>query len=151
MHCSLSRIKKGKSASGISATQSTIRPSQLGDNMLDLLKRSLEADRLYTPPTTHTPASHDDPTLLCAVHLSLSLSQLLTSISRFLRARKFDVPKAHKQFAATEAWRHKHDVANLYATFDSDELESSKRFYPRWTGRRDKVRQRGAHLSSCCK
>jgi len=74
----------------------------------------------------------------------ISLSQRLTSkflTSRFLRARKFDAPKAHKQFAATEAWRHKHDVANLYAAFDPDELESSKRFYPRWTGRRDKVRR----------
>ena len=63
------------------------------------------------------------------------------STSRFLRARKFDVAKAHNQFAATEAWRLEHDVPNLYATFDPDELESSKRFYPRWTGRRDKVRQ----------
>jgi hypothetical protein len=30
-------------------------------------------------------------------------------------------------------------VLDLYASFDSDELESAKRFYPRWTGRRDKV------------
>lgn len=30
-------------------------------------------------------------------------------------------------------------MLDLYATFDSDELESAKRFYPRWTGRRDKV------------
>jgi len=69
--------------------------------------------------------------------------------SRFLRARKFDVAKAHKQFAATEAWRLEHNVHNLYATIDPDELESSKRFYPRWTGRRDKVRQAiiGPHVS----
>ena len=60
--------------------------------------------------------------------------------SRFLRARKFDTVKAHKQFAAAEAWRRENDVLNLYVTFDPDELESTKRFYPRWTGRRDKVR-----------
>ena len=30
-------------------------------------------------------------------------------------------------------------MLDLYATFDPDELESAKRFYPRWTGRRDKV------------
>ena len=30
-------------------------------------------------------------------------------------------------------------MLDLYTTFDSDELESAKRFYPRWTGRRDKV------------
>jgi hypothetical protein len=29
------------------------------------LKRSLEAEHLYTAPTPHTPASHDDATLLC--------------------------------------------------------------------------------------
>lgn len=30
-------------------------------------------------------------------------------------------------------------MGNLYATFDPEEMESAKRFYPRWTGRRDKV------------
>ncbi|KAI0246368.1 CRAL-TRIO domain-containing protein [Lactifluus subvellereus] len=84
-------------------------------------KRSLQQAQLYTPPFDHAPASHDDVTLL-----------------RFLRARKFDPVKAHKQFAATEAWRRKNDVLNLYAAFDPDDLESAKRFYPRWTGRRDK-------------
>lgn len=39
------------------------------------------------------------------------------------------------------ARRKEHDVVNLYATFDPAEFESSKRFYPRWTGRRDKVLQ----------
>ncbi|KAF8477977.1 CRAL-TRIO domain-containing protein, partial [Russula ochroleuca] len=85
------------------------------------LKRSLRDQGLYSPPEGISPASHDDATLL-----------------RFLRARNFDPAKAHKQFAATEAWRRENRVLDLYATFDSDELESAKRFYPRWTGRRDK-------------
>lgn len=67
--------------------------------------------------------------------------------SRFLRARNFDPAKAHKKFAATEAWRSENRVLDLYATFDSDELESAKRFYPRWTGRRDKV---SVNLSMQC-
>jgi len=29
-------------------------------------------------------------------------------------------------------------MPNLYASFDPDEIESSKRFYPRWTGQWDK-------------
>ncbi|KAF8879486.1 CRAL-TRIO domain-containing protein [Infundibulicybe gibba] len=58
--------------------------------------------------------------------------------SRFLRARGFDPSQAQKQFADAESWRRKHDVDNLFATFDAEEFESAKRFYPRWTGRRDK-------------
>ena len=60
--------------------------------------------------------------------------------SRFLRARRYDPAKAHDQFAKTEAWRKENDVDNLYATFPTDEMQRAKLFYPRWTGRRDKVR-----------
>jgi hypothetical protein len=87
-------------------------------------KENLEKANLYTPladSTVNSRASHDEPTLL-----------------RFLRARRFDPAKAQKQFADAERWRKEHEVANLYATFDPVEFESSKRFYPRWTGRRDK-------------
>lgn len=59
---------------------------------------------------------------------------------RFLRARNFDLAAAQKQLADTESWRRTNDVDNLYATFDPMEFEKAKRFYPRWTGRRDKVR-----------
>ncbi|KAH9973921.1 CRAL/TRIO domain-containing protein [Russula compacta] len=102
-------------------TQHDMASSHSHSQSLNDLKRSLEAHRLYRPPSPDTPASHDDATLL-----------------RFLRARKFDPAKAHKQFASTETWRRKNDVLNVYATFDPDELESAKRFYPRWTGHRDK-------------
>lgn len=64
---------------------------------------------------------------------------LTTCVRRFLRARRFDTVKAQKQFADAEAWRVKHNVDELYSTFPVDELEDSRRFYPRWTGRRDKV------------
>ncbi|KAI0714077.1 CRAL/TRIO domain-containing protein [Cerioporus squamosus] len=79
--------------------------------------------RLYTPaadPDRPRP-SHDEVTLL-----------------RFLRARRFDPKKAMKQFADSEAWRAKHNVEALYASFPVDEFEGARRFYPRWTGRRDK-------------
>ncbi|KAL1743664.1 CRAL-TRIO domain-containing protein [Schizophyllum fasciatum] len=85
-------------------------------------KADLAAAKLYTPGAPGGEPSHDDSTLL-----------------RFLRARKFDPKAAQKQFAATELWRKEHDVDRLYATFDPDEFEAAKHFYPRWTGRRDKT------------
>ncbi|KAI0051084.1 CRAL/TRIO domain-containing protein [Auriscalpium vulgare] len=88
---------------------------------LQTFKKTLQAAKLYTPATGDAPASHDDTTLL-----------------RFLRARKLDPVKAQAQFSATEEWRRKNDVVNLYATFPTDEFEHAKQFYPRWTGRRDK-------------
>jgi len=60
---------------------------------------------------------------------------------RFLRARRYDEDKAQKQFSDAEAWRRQHDVDELFRTFDTSEMELSRKFYPRWTGRRDKVRR----------
>ena len=53
--------------------------------------------------------------------------------------RGFNPTAAQKQFGDTEAWRKKNDVDRVFAEFDTDEFEDAKRFYPRWTGRRDKV------------
>ncbi|KIP03736.1 hypothetical protein PHLGIDRAFT_110447 [Phlebiopsis gigantea 11061_1 CR5-6] len=86
-------------------------------------RQDLAEAHLYAPADggSLTASSHDDPTLL-----------------RFLRARRFDPKKAQQQFAEAEAWRAKHNVDEMFATFPVDEFETSKRFYPRWTGRRDK-------------
>ncbi|KAH9917953.1 CRAL/TRIO domain-containing protein [Fomitopsis serialis] len=91
------------------------------DRAFATFKDILHNAHLYAPPAGTAPASHDDPTLL-----------------RFLRARRFDPAKALKQFQDAEAWRKQHRVDTLYATFDPDEFESTRKFYPRWTGRRDK-------------
>ncbi|KAK0437980.1 CRAL/TRIO domain-containing protein [Desarmillaria tabescens] len=80
---------------------------------LQVFKDTLIEAKLYRPVTETEKASHSDVTLL-----------------RFLRARRFDISKAQKQFSDTEVWRKKHDVDRLFATFDDDEFESSKRFYP---------------------
>ncbi|KAI0688840.1 CRAL/TRIO domain-containing protein [Earliella scabrosa] len=89
----------------------------------DAFKQSIAKAGLYHPPADpdRPRPSHDDPTLL-----------------RFLRARRFDPQKALKQFADSEAWRAKHRVPALHASFPTDEFETTRRFYPRWTGRRDK-------------
>ncbi|KAJ7695761.1 CRAL/TRIO domain-containing protein [Mycena rosella] len=81
-------------------------------------KRALVDAKLYDPAQ---PSAPDDPNLL-----------------RFLRARSWDPAAALKQFSDAEAWRRKNDVDKLFAAFDPTELENSRRYYPRWTGRRDK-------------
>lgn len=96
-----------------------LSPAQ--EEALATFKANLAEANLYTFPSNPANASHDDPTLL-----------------RFLRARGFNPVAAQKQFSDAENWRKQHGVDNLYNTFDVDEFESSKRFYPRWTGRRDK-------------
>lgn len=65
------------------------------------------------------------------------------STSRFLRARSFQPTAAVAQFKRSEEWRKEIDMDNLYANGVSPEdLEHTRLFYPKWTGRRDKVRGR---------
>lgn len=49
------------------------------------------------------------------------------------------MPNALKQFQASSAWRQEMKVDDIYASIPADEFESSRAFYPRWTGRRDKL------------
>jgi len=84
-------------------------------------KKNLLQAGLYIPSIGTGNASHDEPTLL-----------------RFLRARQFNPTEAQRQFSDTEDWRKQHNVDNLFATFDPEEFEDCRRFYPRWTGRRDR-------------
>lgn len=67
------------------------------------------------------PPSHDDQTLL-----------------RFLRARRWIVPDAYKQFNDTETWRQANQLDVLYDTIDVDSYEECRQMYPQWTGRRDR-------------
>lgn len=97
-------------------------------------KQALTEAKLYDPAQP----SLDDPTLLCVTR-RCRLRGGSISPRRFLRARSFDPGAALKQFSDSDKWRREHDVDNLFATFDSAELENGRRFYPRWTGRRDKA------------
>lgn len=79
--------------------------------------------------------------------------------SRFLRARRWAVPDAYRQFKDTEDWRAANHLNVLYDTIDVDAYEQSRLLvrchrvpnrrgskyrtdvfpkYPQWTGRRDK-------------
>jgi hypothetical protein len=101
-------------------------------------KELLIDEGLYSPPKDNEKASHEDAALLYVLFFT-SLHPLFTTICRrFLRARKYNPHKALSQFSATESWRAEHSVPTLYSTFSPDEFESAKRFYPRWSGRRDK-------------
>lgn len=97
------------------------------DRALTTFKANLEKAGLYTPGKADDNGavvekpSHDDATLL-----------------RFLRARRFDPAKAQKQFTDRCTWEKKHNVDELYANFPTEEFENARRFYPRWTGRRDR-------------
>ncbi|RFU32097.1 hypothetical protein B7463_g4250, partial [Scytalidium lignicola] len=67
------------------------------------------------------PPSHDDATLL-----------------RYLRARRFNVQDAWKQFEDTENWRKSNQLDLLYETIDLNHYEETRVLYPQWTGRRDR-------------
>ncbi|PPQ86317.1 hypothetical protein CVT25_005618 [Psilocybe cyanescens] len=100
-----------------------LNPTQ--EQALATFKDILTKANLYTPAVEGSDvvkASHDDATLL-----------------RFLRARNFNPVTAQKQFADTENWRKKHNVTKLYHGISPEDLDLSRRFYPRWTGRRDKL------------
>ncbi|KAH7105694.1 CRAL/TRIO domain-containing protein [Auriculariales sp. MPI-PUGE-AT-0066] len=91
---------------------------------LSSFKERLHKDGYYRPadPTVDgTTPSHDDVTLL-----------------RFLRGKAFDIPKAAAQFAQTEEWRKTKKATESYASIKPEELSDTRRFFPRWTGHRDK-------------
>ncbi|CZT51852.1 related to phosphatidylinositol/phosphatidylcholine transfer protein [Rhynchosporium secalis] len=81
-------------------------------------KTLCEEKGCYTPGESGT---HDDATLL-----------------RFLRARRFSVADAFKQFQDTEEWRKANQLDTLYETIDLQQFEETRSLYPQWTGRRDR-------------
>jgi hypothetical protein len=52
---------------------------------------------------------------------------LLTDHRRFLRARRFIVPDAYKQFQETEDWRKANEIDKLYETIDLEHYEETRR------------------------
>ena len=100
--------------------------------------------------------SHDDPLLLYVPSMCFFTVYLTKSSSRFLRARRFNIEEAFKQFQDTEDWRKANQLDKLYETIDLDQYEETRRLvpspllppqtplpntssqYPQWTGRRDR-------------
>ncbi|KAJ7494561.1 CRAL-TRIO domain-containing protein [Mycena galericulata] len=57
---------------------------------------------------------------------------------RFLRARKFDVPKAKEMFIANENWRKEFGVEEIVKNFDFPELAIVDKYYPQYYHKNDK-------------
>ncbi|KAK3939020.1 CRAL-TRIO domain-containing protein [Diplogelasinospora grovesii] len=88
------------------------------EETLRSFKVFLEEHGIYKSGPT---PSHDDQTLL-----------------RYLRARKWVIQDAYKQFKDTEEWRKANQLDVLYDTIDVEGYEKSRKLYPQWTGRRDR-------------
>lgn len=115
-------------------------------------KENLTNAKLYTPATTGKAASHRETTLMYVSNAlkrmpDLSLTFQIPS-SCFLRARSFNLADAQKQFSDSEEWRKKHNVSKLLAEMPAEDFVDAQRYYPRWTGRRNKVRASSHSASS---
>ncbi|KIN00216.1 hypothetical protein OIDMADRAFT_125307 [Oidiodendron maius Zn] len=92
------------------------------EEALNNFKALCQENGYYSPGNGDSePPSHDDATML-----------------RYLRARRFVVQDAWKQFHSTENWRKATQLDQLYETIDLDHYEETRRLYPQWTGRRDR-------------
>lgn len=89
-------------------------------------KLMCEEKGYYKPGSEHDIGTHDDATLLYVLP-KLKIFQTLTVHSRFLRARRFVVPEAYKQFVETEEWRKANELDKLYETIDLDHYEETRR------------------------
>jgi len=84
---------------------------------LDKIRKELQDEGAFVPERM------DDPLLL-----------------RFLRARKFDVPKAKAMLLAAEQWRKDENVDEVARTFESEfkEKEEVNKYYPQYYHKIDK-------------
>ena len=67
---------------------------------------------------------------------------------RFLRARKFDLPKAKLMWQDFIKWRTEFGVDNLYKSFEYPEAKEVDKIYPQFYHKTDKVRARNPSTRS---
>ncbi|KAG1895875.1 CRAL-TRIO domain-containing protein [Suillus fuscotomentosus] len=82
----------------------------------------------------------DDPMLLRpTVHVRLVVQGVCTDpVCRYLRARKFDVPKAKAMLLAAEQWRRDMKVDDIVQSFVFTEKEQVDQYYPQYYHKMDK-------------
>ncbi|KAM0749641.1 hypothetical protein T439DRAFT_314976 [Meredithblackwellia eburnea MCA 4105] len=84
-------------------------------HILEKFKKELAEEGFYNPE------KNDDPALL-----------------RFLRARKFDIPKAKIMWIDTQKWKESFKVDELYETFEYTEKAEVDKLYPKFYHKIDK-------------
>jgi len=77
---------------------------------------------------------------LVAEHVYIEGEQRMSdaTLLRFLRARKFDVPKAKEMFLSNEQWRKDFGVEDIVKNFDFPELAEVDKYYPQYYHKNDK-------------
>lgn len=93
---------------------------------LEEFKKYCAGKGYFTPATDDKPASHDDETMLCALS-SGQIGPNADLYRRYLRARKWVVQDAFKQFKDTEDWRKKNQIDKLYDRIDVGEYDVGRR------------------------
>ncbi|KAJ7618431.1 CRAL-TRIO domain-containing protein [Roridomyces roridus] len=108
---------------GITDANYKPNPGQLGNltmiqqHALEKFRKELEAEGYLAEGEPR----RDDATLL-----------------RFLRARKFDVPKAKEMFINNEKWRKEFDVEDIVKNFQFPERATVNKYYPQYYHKHDK-------------
>lgn len=97
-------------------------------NAFNNFKDLLIEKSLYKPLSDNDEyGTHDDATLLYADVLLDSLFLFANDGSRFLRARRFQVQDACKQFKDTEDWRKATQLDQLYETIDVEQYDETRK------------------------
>ncbi|KIW27627.1 uncharacterized protein PV07_07352 [Cladophialophora immunda] len=123
-HASLSRRRTSLSERSITRTESVVeREHKALAELKELCRKnnvSWPKSELVVAGDSSDDDGNDDSNLL-----------------RYLRARKYDVPAAFKQYAASAKWRDEIQLEKTYDDVDITQFETIRRLQPQWTGRRD--------------
>lgn len=118
----LTQTKSTTSVSGENWAGHYNRLTEAQQTALSKFKIILREQKLFTPD----PLSHDDPTLM--YEGPMIWSYLTDSFSRYLRARKWEIPGALAQFRDTETVRRVNKIDYLYDHIDVTFYERGRTF-----------------------